>query len=79
MCLSGIENETLALAEISCVTKEVPGESLDLELGQGGVLTRLDGLEGGPRGLFWGELSVSTPRFSFSTDTSLRHKEGGRI
>ena len=49
MRLSGIENETPALAEMSCVTKEVPGESLELELGQGGVLTRLDGLEGGPR------------------------------
>lgn len=35
MCLSGIENETLALAEISQVTT-VPGESLELELGQGG-------------------------------------------
>lgn len=42
------------------------------------MLTRLDGLEGEPRGLFWGELSKSAPRLSFSTDMSL-YKKGGYI
>lgn len=41
-----------------------------------GTLTTLDGLEGGPRGLFWDKLSKSAPRFSFSTDMSLQNKEG---
>lgn len=40
------------------------------------MLTRLDGLKGG---LFWGELSESAPRFSFSMDMSLQHKNGGCI
>lgn len=43
------------------------------------MLTRLDGLKGGPRGLFWGEVSESVPRFSFSMDMSLRHKKGGYV
>lgn len=64
---------------------EVPGDLWALSGSGGpltlprprGKLTRLDGLEGGPRGLFWGELSKSTPRFSFSTDMSLQQREEG--
>lgn len=39
--------------------------------------TRLDGLERGPGVLFWGELSESAPRFSFSTETSLQQRGQG--
>ena len=67
------------------MTREVPGDLWALSCSGGpltlprprGKLTGIDGLEGGPRELFWGKLSKSTPRFSFSTDTSLRQREEG--
>lgn len=65
MFLSGIENETLALAEMCYVTNKVPGESLELELGQRGCSPDWMGWKEDPEGSSAGGC-LSQPRGSAS-------------